>query len=193
MILSAINAGAGLASGVYGMIKSANAVKEQKKALENATSRENAWYNRNYYQNYVDSSESQAAIKRVEDTLKRRNQAAAGTAAITGATPEAVVAQQESSQELMSDTVANLAARGNARKDQIDAVHQQNVNNLDLQKMGQMQADEAGAASYAGAGLGLVGTALEAAGTEASSTKKSTKPVTEKKQKMIDDINSWGY
>lgn len=161
MILSSISAGVGLANGVYGMIKSANAAKEQKKALENATSKENAWYNRNYYQNYLDSSESQAAIKRVEDTLKRRNQAAAGTAAITGATPEAVVAQQGNSQELMSDTVANLAARGDARKDQIDAVHQQNVNNLDLQKMGQMQADEAGASSQAGAGLGLIGTALQ--------------------------------
>lgn len=159
--ISIIGAGTGLASGIYGMIKSANAAKEQKKLLDNATTRENAWYNRNYYQNYLDSSESQAAIKRVEDTLKRRNQAAAGTAAVTGATPEAVIAEQGNNQQLMSDTVSNLAARGDEKKSQIDIVHQQNLNNLDAQRMGQYQANETGAASYAGGGLGLVGTALK--------------------------------
>lgn len=161
--LSIAGAGVGLASGVYGMFKSASAAKEQKKALENATSRENAWYNRNYYQNYLDSSESQAAIKRVEDSLKRHNQIAQGTAAVTGATPESVLAEQENSQKLMSDTVASLAARGDEKKSRIDMVHQQNMNNIDAQRIAQMQTSETGAASMAGAGMGLIGSALQGA------------------------------
>ena len=159
-MLGLIGAGIGLASGIYGGIKSANAAKEQKKLIGEQQAKNDAWYNRNYYQNYLDSSESRAAIKRVEDTMKRRNEQAQATAAVTGGTPEAVLAQQENDQKLMSDTITGLAARADARKDSIDAVNQQNQNNIMAQRMSQSQMDESGGSQLMGNGLGLIGSAL---------------------------------
>lgn len=159
-MIGLIGAGLGLAGGIYGGIKSANAAKKQEQLINTQQAKNNAWYNRNYYQNYLDSSESRAAIKRVEDTMKKRNQEAQATAAITGGTPEAVLAQQENDQKLMSDTVGNLAARSDARKEQVDAVNQQNQQNIMNMKMGQLQQNEAGGSQMMSNSLGLLGSAL---------------------------------
>lgn len=71
-MLGLVNAGIGLASGIMGGIKSGKATKRQQ-LINSQEAKNEAWYNRNYYQNYLDSSESRAAIKRVEDTMKKRN------------------------------------------------------------------------------------------------------------------------
>lgn len=159
-ILGLVGAGAGLVSGLFGGRKSAKAARRQQQLINQQEAKNEAWYNRNYYQNYLDSSEARAAIKRVEDTMKRRNQQAQATAAITGATPEAVLAQQENDQKLMSDTIGNIAAQADARKAQVDAINMQNQNNITSARIGQAQAGEAGGAQLMGNGLGLIGDAL---------------------------------
>ena len=83
MIGSILGAVGGLASGIAGGIKSANAAKEQQRLIDEQESKNNAWYNRNYYQNYMYSAEAQAAMKRVENTLKKQNQEARATAVVT--------------------------------------------------------------------------------------------------------------
>lgn len=155
-MLGLVSAGIGLASGIMGGIKSGKAAKKQEQLINSQEAKNEAWYNRNYYQNYLDSSESRAAIKRVEDTMKKRNQEAQATAAVTGGTPESVLAQQENDQKLMSDTIEGLAARADARKEQIDAVNQQNQQNIANARMGQQQMNEAGGAQLMGIGLGSI-------------------------------------
>lgn len=159
-MLGLVGAGLSLASGIYGGIKASKAAKKQEQLINNQEAKNDAWYNRNYYQNYLDSSESRAAIKRVEGTMKKRNQEAQATAAVTGATPEAVLAQQENDQKLMSDTIGNLAARSDARKEQVDAVNQQNQQNIASLRMGQQQANESGGSQLIGNSLGLISSAL---------------------------------
>lgn len=156
IMLGLVSAGIGLASGIMGGIKSGKAAKKQEQLINSQEAKNEAWYNRNYYQNYLDSSESRAAIKRVEDTMKKRNQEAQATAAVTGGTPESVLAQQENDQKLMSDTIEGLAARADARKEQIDAVNQQNQQNIANAHMGQQQMNEAGGAKLMGIGLGSI-------------------------------------
>lgn len=159
-MIGLIGAGISLASGIAGGIKSAKAARKQEELINKQEAKNEAWYNRNYYQNYLDSSESRAAIKRVEDTMKKRNQEAQATAAVTGATPEAVIAQQENNQKLISDTIGSLAARSDAKKEQIDAINQHNQQNIANARMGQLQANEAGGSQLMGNGLGLIGSAL---------------------------------
>lgn len=160
MIPMLIGAGISLASGIAGGIKSAKAAKEQKKLINEQERKNQEWYNKNYYQNYLDSAEAQAAMNRVEKTLQRQNQEARAAAAVTGATPEAALAQQEANNQLLADTAAGLAAQGTQRKAQIDAVNQQNQNVIAQQRMGQAAANEAGGASIMNSGLGLIGSAL---------------------------------
>lgn len=150
----------GLASGIFGGIKSAKAAKEQQRLIDEQESKNNAWYNRNYYQNYMDSTEAQAAMKRVENTLKKQNQEARATAVVTGATPEAAIAQQQANNEILDETAAGLAAQATARKAQVEAIDQQNQNNIFQARLGQSSAEEKGGAELMGAGLGMVKDAL---------------------------------
>lgn len=160
MIGSIIGAGVGLASSLIGGAKAAKAAKQQQKLIDAQKADNEAWYNRNYYQDYMDSSVARSALKRVEDTLKRRNQQAQGMAAVTGGTQESVLAQQENDQKLLSDTVENLASRADAQKQQVDMINQQNKNNTMNQQMQQEQLTEQGNSGLLGNGLGLIGQAL---------------------------------
>lgn len=160
MIGEAIGIGASLLGGLFGASKASKAAKAQQRLINDQRAKNEAWYNRNYYQNYLDSSEAKAALKRVEETMRRRNQEAQATAAVTGGTQESVLAQQENDQKLMGDVVNNLAARGDAIKRQVDAQNQANENALMHQQMAQYQANEAGGAQLMGNGLGLIGSAL---------------------------------
>ena len=160
MIGAIIGAVGGLASGIAGGIKSAKAAKEQQKLIDEQERKNDAWYNRNYYQNYLDSAEAQAAMKRVENTLKKQNQEARATAVVTGATPESVVAQQQANNEILDDVTTSLASQATARKANIDAVNMENQNNIMNMRISQNQANEKGSSQLMEKGLGIIGSAL---------------------------------
>lgn len=203
MIGKILGLGAGLAGGIMGGIKSSKAAKAQQKLIDQQRAKNDAWYNRNYYQNYLDSKEAQSAIKRVEDTMRRRKQEAQATAAVTGGTQEAVLAQEENDQKLMGDVVGNLATRGDAIKRQVDAQKQAMDNDIMGQQMKQYQMNEAGGSALMAAGLGMVDDAISALDGDKSLNaalnlfggKKEGKGavLSAEQQKKLDDINSWGY
>ena len=144
MIGTAIGIGASLIGGVMGASKAAKAANAQQQMLNQQRNKK----------------EAQSAIKRVEDTLRRRNQEAQATAAVTGGTPEAVLAQQENDQKMMGEVVGNLATRGDAIKRQVDAQNQANENALMQQQMAQLQANEAGGTQLLGNSGSLISSAL---------------------------------
>ena len=160
MIGAILGAVGGLASGIFGGIKSAKAAREQQRIINEQESKNNAWYNRNYYQNYMESAEAQAAMKRVENTLKKQNQEARATAAVMGSTPEAAVAQQQANNEILDNTATGLAAQATQRKMQVDAANQQNQNAILNARLGQSQMNEQGGAQLMSNGLGLIGSAF---------------------------------
>ena len=160
MIGAILGAVGGLASGIFGGIKSAKAAREQQRLINEQESKNNAWYNRNYYQNYMEPAEAQAAMKRVENTLKKQNQEARATAAVMGSTPEAAVAQQQANNEILDNTATGLAAQATQRKTQVDAANQQNQNAILNARLGQSQMNEQGGAQLMSNGLGLIGSAF---------------------------------
>lgn len=160
MIGAILGAVGGLASGIFGGIKSAKAAREQQRLINEQESKNNAWYNRNYYQNYMESAEAQAAMKRVENTLKKQNQEARATAAVMGSTPEAAVAQQQTNNEILDNAATGLAAQATQRKTQVDAANQQNQNAILNARLGQSQMNEQGGAQLMSNGLGLIGSAF---------------------------------
>lgn len=160
MIGAILGAVGGLASGIFGGIKSAKAAREQQRLINEQESKNNAWYNRNYYQNYMESAEAQAAMKRVENTLKKQNQEARATAAVMGSTPETAVAQQQANNEILDNTATGLAAQATQRKMQVDAANQQNQNAILNARLGQSQMNEQGGAQLMSNGLGLIGSAF---------------------------------
>ena len=144
-----------------GGIKAGKAARAQKRMIAEQERKNNEWYNRNYYSNYLDSAEAQAAMKRVENTLRRQNEQADATATVMGATPEAALAQKQANNEVLDDVATGLAAQATARKNAVDAQNQANQQATFAAKMGQSRADEAGASQVMNNGLGILGTALQ--------------------------------
>lgn len=164
MIGALIGAGLGLATSIAGGVKSAKAAKDQQRLIEQQKAQNDAWYNKMYYQNYLDSKEAQSAMKRVEETLRKRNQDAQAQAAVTGGTQESVIAQQANDQKLVGDVVEGLASRSDELKRQADYQKNVNDNNLLQQQIAQQQANESGGASLMGNGGSLIGSALSMLG-----------------------------
>ena len=110
MIMTGINGALGLYSTVKGLLDSSELKKKQSKLRQDAQNEENAWYRRNYYGNFMDNSASKAAIKRVENTLRRNNEQERARSVITGSTPEMSIARNEQGLRTMENVINNLAA-----------------------------------------------------------------------------------
>ena len=160
MILAGINGALGLYSTVKGMVDSSNAKKQQSNLRKAMQNEENAWYRRNYYGNFMDDKASKAAIKRVENTLRRNNEQERARSVITGSTPEMSVARNEQGLRTMENVINNLAAADSNRKNNLDMVHNQNNLALKNAEQQQLSLDERMAKSAASNGYNLMQNAL---------------------------------
>ena len=118
-------AAASLASSIYGGVKSAqkaNAAEGRQRAAE---ANENAWYNRRYNEDYVDTAAGQNLVRRAKDYAREQWKKAAGAQAVTGGTEAASAAAKEAGNRMVGDTIANIASTDQARKSHVDDLHRQ--------------------------------------------------------------------
>lgn len=114
----------GIGTALFGGIKSGKERKKVQRELNNAQEAINqekgyndALFTKQYYQDYLQRSENQAALKMLRDRMKRQNQAENQMAVITGATPEAIAKQKELTNQVVGDTVSQIAAHSSNIKD----------------------------------------------------------------------------
>lgn len=160
MLLTGLNGALGLYAGVKGMFDSASAASRQKKLHSMAKAEEDGWYRRNYYGSFLDNSASRAAIKRLEQSLRRQNQQNRAYGVINGATPEYALARNKQNLQAAENMLTNLAAKEDERKMRIDAIHRQNRNALLSTEAQMASSDENRGAALAGNGLNLLQKAL---------------------------------
>lgn len=160
MFLSGMNGALGLYYGVKGALDARRASDEAKQLRKNAQAEESSWYRRNYYGNFLDNTAASAAMKRVENTLRRHNAQSRARMAITGATPEYSLALGEQGLRSMENVVTNLASMDSDRKIQIDAAHRQNRAAMLGNELNTLAMDERMAESAVGSGLNLFQNAM---------------------------------
>lgn len=153
LTLGLIGLGVGLAGTGAGILGSRKAAKRQKEELKKQGAANEAWYNRNYYGDYLNSVEAQNAIRRVSDTLRERSQAARAREAVTGATPEQTIAQEAESGRTVADIMGNLAAQGAAYRRDVDARKLQMDNALSAQRQAIAGQQQGANAALMSAGL----------------------------------------
>ena len=88
MVFTGLNGALGLYSGVKGVLDKNAASKKAKELRNKAKAEEDAWYKRNYYGNFLDSTAARAVIKRVENSLRRNNEQNRAHSIVMGTTPE---------------------------------------------------------------------------------------------------------
>ena len=160
-VIGLIGAGVGLASSLYGAHKSAKAAKDQEAELARQRAANEAWYKRNYYQDYLNTVEAQNALKRVRNAWDERTREARARQAITGGTPEQAQAVAEAGGEAMGETVGNLAAQGQQNKAAIDAQKLAMDTNLSQQAAQIAENRQAAAQQLMASGAGMITSGLQ--------------------------------
>lgn len=158
-MISAIIGGASLAMGIgssiFGAKKARKAARERERLLREQKAANDAWYTRNYYQDYINSVAGQNAIKQTRDAWRKATQEERARQAITGGTPERAQAVAEAGGEAMARTVGNLAAQGEADKRQIDAQKAAMDANITAQESAIADARQAAGANLMENSVGL--------------------------------------
>ncbi len=161
MIGSIIGAGMQAAGAIWGGISAAKSAKKVKQNIEEQKQKNQDWYDRRYNEDATQRADAQRLITMTEESIKKRNKAAAGTAAVMGGSTESVAAEKAVNNEALAETTSKIAADASARKDAIEAAYQERDANLEQQlnqtEMQKQQAISQAVQGVTGAASGIAG------------------------------------
>lgn len=161
MIGSIIGAGMQAAGAIWGGISAAKSAKKVKQSIERQQQENQDWYDRRYNEDATQRADAQRLLTMTEESIKKRNKAAAGAAAVMGGTAESVAAEKAANNEALADATSQIAASADARKDAIEAAYQERdaalENQLNQTEMQKQQAISQAVQGVAGAASGIAG------------------------------------
>lgn len=160
-IMTGLTGGLQLYSGVKRLFGEKERKREAERILANARANEQAWYKRNYYNDYFNSSMARAAMKRVEDTLSRNSRQNRAYAAVTGAAPEFSLARNEQGLNALDNVATNIASQESEKRASVDAQHLQNQSSLYNQELRNVMYDDSGGDAELLGGVSLIERAIE--------------------------------
>lgn len=162
MIGMAVAAGMKAASGIIGGIAARRARNKMKKNIQTQMAQNQDWYDRRYNEDATQRADAQRLLTITEENIKNRNRQAAGTAAVMGGADESVAAEKEANNKALANTMSNINAAADARKESIEQQYMStkaNLNNQLNQLNGQQAQDirqaANGVADSAGSFAGL--------------------------------------
>ena len=130
-----IGSAIGAAGSIFGGISASKAFRKMKKNVE---------AQRKSNEDATQRADAQRLLTMTEESIKKRNQQAAGSAAVMGGTDESVAAAKEANNQALSQTMGNINASADARKDNIEQTYRQKddeyVNQLNQLEQGKANA-----------------------------------------------------
>ena len=147
-----IGAGLGAVGAVFGGIKASQAMKQLSRNINKQMQQNQDWYDRRYNEDATQRADAQRILAKTEESIKQRNKAATGRAAVMGATDESVAAEKAANTQVLADATSQVAASSEAKRDAIEQQYQARKNELDAQKM-QLRQQQAQAISQATQGI----------------------------------------
>ena len=189
MIGALIGAGLAAASSIYGGIKSSQAAKRAKRETEAQRQRNQNWFDQRYNEDSTQRADAQRLLTMTEESIRNRNNAAAGTQAVMGGTDESLAAAKSANNEALARTNAMINEQADARKDNIEQTYRQADEGYsqDLRNIENQRAQSvAGAIQGVGSAASNLGSAIDdmigggdmtaTGGTSAAKQQASKKP-----------------
>lgn len=127
-------------------------MKKVKANIEQQQRENQDWYDRRYNEDATQRADAQRILTMTEESIKRRNKAAAGTAAVMGGTDESVAAEKAANAQTMADATSQIASNADARKDAIENQYMSRKADLNNQ-LNQVEQQKAKAISQAVQGM----------------------------------------
>lgn len=147
-----IGSALGAAGSIFGGISASKAMKRAKKNIEAQRKKNQDWYDRRYNEDATQRADAQRILTQTEESIKQRNKAVAGSAAVMGGTDESVAAAKEANNKALADATSQIAANAEARKDNIEATYMQNDNAF-VEQLNQLEQGKAQAIGQAVQGV----------------------------------------
>lgn len=152
-------AGVGLASSLLGASKAAKANKKAQQAVDAQIAENEAIYNNNVNRSFLDTAAAKGALEHIRRQYEKANDIADNKGVVTGASPEAVIAQKSANNEALNDVTSQIAEQGTAYQDSQTNQYRQTASQLAGAKIGlEQQKAQSGANLISNAG-NLLGTA----------------------------------
>jgi hypothetical protein len=130
MIPAIIGAAVAIGSSIYAGVKSAKARKSQQKLINEQRQKNEEWYNKNYYSDYMQNADVQSALSQLRDNIYTNNKRIAGASAMRGGTDEARLAAQVEGGRTYGDAIRGIAGQATAYKQGVDTQNRQNQQNI---------------------------------------------------------------
>lgn len=144
---------------IFGGIKASKAMKKVKANINNQLKENQNWYDRRYNEDSTQRADAQRILTMTQDSIRKRNQAAAGSQAVMGGTDESVAAARAANNQAMADATSQIAVAGDARKDNIEQQYMSTKANLN-QQLNDLEQQKANAISQAVHGVANAGGGL---------------------------------
>ena len=162
MIGSIIGGALKAGGAIFGGISASKAMKKAKKHVEAQRKKNQDWYDQRYNEDATQRADAQRILTQTEESIKQRNRAAAGSAAVMGGTDESVAAAKAANHQALADATAQIAANADARKDSIEATYLANDNAL-TEQLNNLELKKAQAIKEAAMAVGDVGSSVAGA------------------------------
>lgn len=156
MIGSAVGAGMQAAGAIVGGIAASKAQNKIMKNIKAQQQKNQEWYDQRYNEDATQRADAQRLLTMTEESIRKRNKQAAGSAAVMGGTDESVAAEKAANNEALADATSQIAAQADARKDQIESTYMQRDAELNNQ-INQAQAAKGKAIADAAQQVGEAG------------------------------------
>lgn len=165
MIGSIIGGVLNVGGAIAGGIASSRANKKANDMMQQQKERNQAWYDRNYNQDFTQRADAQNIINSTREMLQERSQRSAATNAVMGGTDEALAMEKEAQNKAVAQVTSNIAAQADNHKDRIEQAYMNADSSITQQQIGnkQQQAQNISqAVSGASAGAaGVVGSIFD--------------------------------
>lgn len=150
MVGAAIGAAAQVGSSIYGAIKSSQANKKAMDILKAQKDENKKWYEERMNEDYLQRLDVQNVLRKQRDLLSEQYKRARATNVVAGGTDESLAMQQQAANEIMGDTMGNIAAQAESYKEGVENQYRSTDAALAQQEMGIHQAQAKTIADAAG-------------------------------------------
>ncbi|WP_321995358.1 hypothetical protein [Draconibacterium orientale] len=168
-------AGIGLASSIYGGIKSAKANKEAEKQLDAYEAKQEAFYDKRLNQDFMESNAAKGLVEQMRKRYQNQAKTIESKGEATGATAEATIAAKSEANEQYNNSMNNLAQKSTYYQLNNEQGYQNSLADMYSKRMALNRNKAQNAANLAGTGAQLIGTGADVLAMELSSA-KSEKP-----------------
>lgn len=156
----------GAATSIIGGIKSAKAARKRKRAIVAERAANRAWYQRRYNEVGTQRADAQRILTKTQEAIRKRNREAAATQAVVGGSEESVAATREANAQALADTVSQINAANEQRKDAIEESYRNQDNAYSAQLNGieaQRSQNIANATTQAISAAGQIASGIDSA------------------------------